>query len=89
MTLVNQPVQMLSICEMDGQIRPFRFRYEDSQHQLQTVRIAEIIATREVHSVGVQSYLYICKAICHERELLFELRYMVKQHKWMLQRILN
>ena len=44
----NLPVQVLAACGVDGQMQPLRFRFEDSEHQLHTVHITEIIDSRFV-----------------------------------------
>ena len=86
---LNTPVQMLSVCDVDGRLRPLRFRYEDGQHQLQTVQVREVLVARELSYVGLQVYQYVCKAACNGLELLFELRYTVRTHRWVLYRMIN
>ncbi len=89
MNALNLPIEMISICYADGQLRPLRFRYEDNNHSLFTVKIAEILVARELNYVGRQFYQYICKALSAKKEMLFELRYEVKNHRWTLFRFLN
>ena len=89
MQALNMPIEMISLASVDGELKPLRFRYEDSRHQLHTVHIKEILVTKEINFVGVQSYLFVCKAILRDKELLFELRYTIKNHRWVLFRMLS
>lgn len=63
----NLPVQVLSSCNTDGQLQPLRFRFEDSEHQLHTVHITEIIDSRFVEYVGIETFVFLCKALLEGR----------------------
>lgn len=89
MQALNMPIEMISLSSVDGQLRPLRFRYEDSSHKLHTVRISEVLVVKELNYVGIQSYLYLCKALLVDREIVFELRYTVKEHRWVFFRMMN
>ena len=78
------PVQVLSSCNTDGQLQPLRFRFEDSEHQLHTVHITEIIDSRFVEYVGIETFVFLCKALLEGAEKLYELRYTVRTHRWTL-----
>ena len=84
----NIPIQMLSICSAVGAIQPVRFRYETDEHHLETINITEVISTNEVQYVGVEAFVFLCKAILDNKERLFELRYGVRSHKWVLMRMI-
>ncbi len=86
---MNQPIEMISFCTVNGELRPLRFRYEDETHRLHTVKIAEILVSKEIYYVGLQSYLFVCRAISDGQEKLFELRYNVKGHCWSLFRMIH
>ena len=59
----NVPVQMIAHCGADGSMQPLRFRFEDSEHQLHTVHITEIIDSRFVEYVGIETFVFLCKAL--------------------------
>ena len=80
---------MISVCDVDGEIRPLRFRFEDDTHHIITVTIQEIVVVKEINYVGIQSYLYVCKAVIDNIIKLFELRYTIKSHRWVLFRIIT
>ena len=78
----NQPVDVISVCSANGDIRPLRFRMEDDQHQLLRVDIDEIISIRAVQFVGIEAQIFLCKATVGRVEWLFELKYTIRTHSW-------
>ncbi len=88
MDAMNIPVQMISVCDYDGRIRPIRFRFEDSEHCMRTVRIQEVVTEKEIQYVGVEAFAYVCRACTEGSQKMYELRYSVRTHKWVLFNIL-
>ena len=80
------PVDVISMCSANGDIRPLRFRMEDEDHQLMRVDIDEIVSCRWVQYVGIEAQIFLCKAVVKGKEALFELRYMIRSHSWCLLR---
>ena len=78
----NQPVDVISVCSADGQIRPLRLRIEDEEHQLLRVDIDEIISMKPIQYVGIEAQIFLCKAVVKGREWLFELKYTIRTHSW-------
>jgi len=84
MTRTNVPVEMLSCCGADGELRPLRFRFEAPDHLLHTVNITEQVDSRKVAYVGLEAFVYLCRAKMDGAEKLFELKYTVRTHRWVL-----
>ena len=80
------PIDVISVCSADGEIRPLRFRMEDEAHQLMRVDIDEIISSRLVQYVGVEAQIFLCRATVEGRRWLFELKYTIRTHCWCLLR---
>ena len=80
----NLPVDVISVCSADGEIRPLRLRMEDEQHQLLRVDIDEIISTKPIEYVGIEAQLFLCKAVVKGQEWMFELKYTIRTHNWCL-----
>ena len=83
------PVDVISVCTVDGQIRPLRMRVEDRAKQLLRVDIDEVVSVRQIQYVGVESLNYLCRGHVGHRPWVFELRYMIRTHSWCLLRRLN
>ena len=82
----NLPVDVISMCSADGQIRPLRLRMEDEEHQLLRVDIDEIVSMKPVQFVGIEAQIFLCKATVKGKEWLFELKYTIRTHSWCMVR---
>ena len=85
--LCNIPVEILTVCGTDGRLQPLRFRLEDGEHRLHTVSVKKVLSVKEVQYVGIEALVYLCRAAFLGRERLFELRYTVSTHRWVLLRM--
>ena len=80
------PVDVISVCSADGQIRPLRLRMETEDHQLLRVDIDEVISRKDVQYVGVDAQIFLCRATVQGKKWLFELKYTIRSHSWCLVR---
>ena len=80
----NCPVDVISVCNTQGEIRPLRFQLEDEEHQLLRVNIQEVVSILEIQHVGVEAHIFLCRARVHDREWTFELKYTFRSHTWRL-----
>lgn len=80
------PVDVISMCSANGDIRPLRFRMEDEEHQLLRIDIEEIVSSKLIQYVGIEAQIFLCKATVKGRRTLFELRYTIRSHNWCLLR---
>ena len=78
----NLPVDVISMCSADGQIRPLRLRMEDEEHQLLRVDIDEIISMKPVQFVGIEAQIFLCKTTVKGKQWMFELKYTIRTHNW-------
>lgn len=77
-------VDMISVCNADGSLRPLRFRFADRDQTIRRVQVLEVLACREIKYVTVEAYEYTCQTRMEEREALMKLRYAVRSHCWSL-----
>lgn len=80
----NCPVDVISVCSAGGEIRPLRLRMEDESHQLMRVDISQIVSVKQVQYVGIEAYIFLCRAEVGGSAWLFELKYTVRTHSWCL-----
>ena len=80
------PVDVISVCSANGDIRPLRIRLEDEAHQLLRVDIDEIISSKPIQYVGIEAQVFLCRATVQGKRWLFELRYTIRSHSWCLTR---
>ena len=82
----NQPVDVISVCSANGDIKPLRLRMEDEEHQLLRVDFHEIISMKPIQFVGIEAQVFLCKSIVQGKEWLFELKYTIRTHTWCILR---
>ena len=80
----NLPVEVISLCSANGEIRPLRFRMEDDAHQLLRVDIDEVISVKPIQYVGIEAQIFLCKAMVKGKQWMFELKYTIRTHSWCL-----
>ena len=80
------PVDVISVCSANGDIRPLRFRMEDEAHRLLRVDIDEVISSRQIQYVGIEAHIFLCRATVEQKKWLFELKYTIRSHSWCLLR---
>ena len=76
------PVDVISFCSADAEIRPLRIRMEDKEHQLLRLDIDEIISSKKIQYVGIEATVFLCRATVNEKQWLFELKYTLRTHRW-------
>ncbi len=82
----SQKIEVIAAWDTSGQLRPLRFRFEGEDHVLHRVSVDQVISVRQVAFVGVEAFIFLCKAQEEERERIFELRYNIRSHDWQLLR---
>lgn len=80
------PVDVISMCSANGDIRPLRLRMEDEDHQLLRIDIDEVISSKQVQYVGIEAHVFLCRATVRGKQWLFELKYTIRSHSWCLVR---
>ena len=80
------PVDVISVCSANGDIRPLRLRVENEKHQLLRIDIEEVISMKPVQYVGIEAHIFLCRATVRGKSTLFELRYTIRSHNWCLLR---
>ena len=83
---LNTPVDVISMCSANGDIRPLRLRMESEDHQLLRVDIDEVISSKKIQYVGIEAWVFLCRATVREKRWLFELKYTIRSHSWSILR---
>ncbi len=86
MEQTNYPVDVISVCSANGDIRPLRLRMEDEQHRLLRVDIDEVVSMRPVQFVGIEAHIFLCRATVQGMRWMFELKYTIRSHSWCFMR---
>ena len=86
MEQLNTPVDVISMCSANGDIRPLRLRMEAEDHQLLRVDIEDVVSSKMIKYVGIEEVIFLCRATVGHKEWLFELKYTIRSHNWCLLR---
>ncbi len=84
MNEISRPVDVICVCDARGEIRPLRIQMEQADQSHLRINIDEILSSREIQHVGAESTIYLCRAMVHGREQIFELKYLIRSHSWRL-----
>lgn len=82
----NLQVDVISVCNAEGEIRPLRLRMEDESRQMLRINIDEILGVKAVEHVGAEAQIFLCRATMWDREMTFELKYSIRKHTWSIYR---
>lgn len=82
----SYPVDVISVCNADGEIRPLRLRMNRTDEEPVIIHISDVLKVTEIVFVGVESRVFLCRANQQGREILFELKYTFSSHSWCLLR---
>ena len=83
------PVDVISVCSTEGEIRPLRMRLEGEDRELRRVDIEEVVSVKQVPYVGVEAYVFLCRATQGGQRRLLELKYSIRSHTWWVLRFLH
>lgn len=80
----SRPVDVISVCSADGQIRPLRLQLEDENRQLLRINIERIMDVKDISHVGIEGQIFRCRATVWEKVWIFELKYTFRNHTWQM-----
>ena len=89
MAALNIPIQLVGACSTLGDMTPLLFRYENEEHAVVTVKVEEVVSSKEERYCGMDYISFVCWAAAEGQRRLIELRYRVSTHKWSLFRTLS
>lgn len=85
---INIPIQMRSVTDTTGKITPIKFKFKTNENIIKEVNILNTVNYKEINYAGIKAILFTCKASLDNKENMFELKYMLLTHVWVLYRIL-
>ena len=78
------PVDVISVCSAEGEIRPLRLQLPDERQELYRMDIEEILSKKEIPYIGAEATVYLCRGRAWNRRWLIELKYSMRGHTWYL-----
>lgn len=80
------PVDVISVCNAAGEIRPIRLQLCSADYQKLRMDIEEVLSIKKIPYVGVEAHIFVCRARAEGRSMTIELKYTFRTHTWCLLR---
>ena len=84
MTSANIPVDVLCVCSAAGQIRPLWLQMQAPEEGMQRIDIDQILSTKQICGTGAEAQVYRCRACVGDGVQVFDLKYLIRAHRWYL-----
>ena len=80
------PVDVISVCNASGEIRPIRLQLCTAEQHKVRIDIEEVLSVKDIPYVGVEAHVFVCRAKAAGRSMTIELKYTFRSHTWCLLR---
>ncbi|MBE6977089.1 MAG: hypothetical protein E7438_00395 [Ruminococcaceae bacterium] len=80
----QKAVDVISVCNTDGEILPLRLQLVDENKQLLRIHIRQARVTERIEHIGAEAVVFHCRAEACDRMLSFRLKYTYRSHIWHL-----
>jgi hypothetical protein len=87
MKTIVKPIEMNSVTDLEGIIRPIRFRIAGKDEELHVIKVLKIYKIEELRISGVMTRVYTCEVQIEDSIRICELRYRLDTTKWDLYKI--
>lgn len=88
MKIVDKEIEMISITNRHGIIKPIRFRYQSDDDEMQVIKIHKVTEQSKQKMAGKVYIVYKCQAIIDDNCMkIFEVRYFLEKCTWILYKI--
>lgn len=67
MAALNIPIQLVGACSTLGDMTPLWFRYENEEHAVVTVKVEEVVSSKEERYCGMDYISFVCWAAAEGR----------------------
>lgn len=78
------PVDVICVCNAQGEIRPLRLQLSNAEQMKFRVDILEILNVKHIPYVNAEADVYLCRAKADGHEMTVELKYAFRSHSWYL-----
>lgn len=78
------PVDVIALCSAQGELRPLRVRLQETGREALRIDIDQILSVEQVHHVGAEAQIFLCRVTLWEQSRVLRLRYGIRSHRWSL-----
>ena len=87
MKIVAMPIDTVVVFTKGRNPAPYKFKFINQEGQWEYVSVDKILETEKINFGGVPAILYRCPSKIKDRELRYELKYIIKEVRWELYKI--
>lgn len=88
MKIIAKPIRMIAVFWPDKSAPiPYKFKYEDRDRNLITVKIDKILYNYTSRTAGVESIVYQCQSFMDGIDTRYEIKYLIANCQWILYKI--
>lgn len=85
--IISKPIEMITYTNSNGDVTPLRFRVETENNARKVIKIDKIITKEKEKLAGNPMLVFKCQSIIGNVMKVFEIKYDLKDCKWMLYKI--
>lgn len=82
MKVISKQIEMVAYFDIDGSIKPLKFRIEESD-TYKVIKIEKVISTQWEDKI----LIFKCSSVIGDREMMFEIKYDTEKFTWVLWKI--
>ena len=82
MKVISKPIEIVAYFDIDGSIKPIKFRIEESE-TYKVIKIEKVISTQWEDKM----LIFKCSSTIGDREIIFEIKYDTEKLTWVLWKI--
>lgn len=82
MKVISKQIEMVAYFDIDGSIKPLKFRIEESD-TYKVIKIEKVISTQWEDKI----LIFKCSSVIGDREMMFEIKYDIEKFTWVLWKI--
>lgn len=83
MKILAKPIDMIASTQKNGVITPIKFRVNENDED-KVIKIDKIIFADKEKMAGNIMYLYRCRSLIDNKDIIYEIKYELMSCKWIL-----
>jgi len=87
MRIVSKPIEMIAWFPTKNQPRPLRFRIQQSDESYEVIHVHRIQEVRKERLAGIDSFVFRCESEVRNQLQIYELKYLIRECRWLLYKI--
>ena len=87
MKIIARPIRMIAVFWPDKTPIPYKFKVQDKDGSMITVKIDKILYSYSNRTAGIESIIYECQSFLSGMDRRYELKYLIAGCQWQLYKI--